>query len=168
MRHTIINNSHCNVYRIRKLFRSIDVQSDDTFLYFTEAAVVNNDKWPQHIVRTWFWRRHQEFLFSTEQRLLCAHYLISKTETMPSRQRLRQRTRRIHEVDTEGGENSCRQRCVSFFCLFLSFFFYRSFLSGVLGSGSQAEAATTARDAVAAAAAAARLWLTYLGNCTLH
>lgn len=123
MRHTIINNSHCNVYRIRKLFRSIDVQSDDTFSYFTEAAVVNNDKWPQHIVRTWFWRRHQEFLFSTEQRLLCAHYLISKTETMPSRQRLRQSTRRIHEVDTEGGENSCRQRCVSFFCLFLSFLF---------------------------------------------
>lgn len=47
------HNSHRNeVNKIRKLFRSSDVQSDDTFLYFTEAAVVNNDKWPQHIVRT--------------------------------------------------------------------------------------------------------------------
>lgn len=64
MCHTAINNSlHNEVYRIRKLFRFGDIQSDDTFSYFTEAALVNNDKWPQHIVRTWFWRRHQEFFF---------------------------------------------------------------------------------------------------------
>lgn len=92
---------------------------------------------------------------STEQRLLCVHYLISKTETMPSRRRPRQRTSHIHEVDTEEGKNSCSS--------FFFFFCYTSFLSGVLRSGSQAEAATTATDA-----AAARLWLTYLGNCTLH
>lgn len=88
------------------------------------------------------------------------HYLITENQKMchpgSFSRRVRNNKKEDEEDDSEAGSNSCRQCSLS-----LSFFFLHE-LS--LRYVKRQHAAAIA----AAATAAVCLWLTYLGNCTLH
>lgn len=111
----------------------------------------------QHLEETLLKSRSRRI--PAKQRLLCLCYLISKNEGGGEKKKHAIQAARGSKggQDTEEGNNRCRRRSWVF-VFSLSFFFL--FL--------QELPLRCAEKRRAAAAEAARLWLTYLGNCALH